>query len=254
MKKRQYQELYDLEETYWWFVGRRALARQMVERHAGRQGLRLLDAGCGTGGTLSRMGGLGELHGLDFSPYALAFTRQRGFDLLAVGDLTAMPYRPGSFDAVLSCDVLEHLGDDRGGLAEMARVLRPGGHVVLTLPAHQFLWSEHDEALDHRRRYSARQVRAMLQEAGLDVVKLSPVVTAAFLPILFFRLMQRLRRRRPDEPKTDLRVLPWPLNSLLIAILSVENWWLRFGNLPVGTSLVAVGRKPVSDAVKSSES
>lgn len=245
MKKRQYQELYELEETYWWFVGRRALARQMVERYADREGLRLLDAGCGTGGTLSKMIGLGELHGFDFSPYALAFTRKRGFDLLAAGDLTAMPYREGSFDAVLSCDVLEHVEADRAGLVEMARVLRPGGHLVLTLPAHQFLWSEHDEALDHRRRYSARQVRAMLQEAGLDVVKLSPVVTAAFLPILFFRLIQRLRRHRPDEPKTDLRVLPRPLNNLLIGTLKLENWWLRFANLPVGTSLVAVGRKAV---------
>lgn len=245
MKQRQYQELYDLEETYWWFIGRRALVRQMVERYCGRSGLRLLDAGCGTGGTLSRMAGLGELHGLDFSPYALAFTRERGFSLLAAGDLTAMPYRDASFDAVLSCDVLEHLDDDRGGLREMARLLRPGGCAVLTLPAHQFLWSEHDEALDHRRRYSARQVRGMLQEAGLEVVKLSPVVTAAFAPILTFRLLQRLRRHRPDEPKTDLRVLPRPLNNLLIALLRLENWWLRFANLPVGTSLVAVGRKPL---------
>lgn len=247
MKKRQYQELFELEETYWWFVGRRKLARQMVERYVGRNGLRLLDAGCGTGGTLSKMTGLGELHGLDFSPYALSFTRKRGFNLLAAGDLTAMPYRGEAFDAVLSCDVLEHLDSDRGGLAEMTRVLRPGGHLVLTLPAHQFLWSEHDEALYHQRRYSAQQVRAMLQEAGLEVVKLSPVVTAAFLPILVFRLMQHLRRHRPDEPKTDLRVLPRPLNALLVATLSLENWWLRVANLPVGTSLVAVGRKRQSE-------
>lgn len=243
MKTRDYQELYDLEESYWWFVGRRLLVRQMVERYAGRADLRLLDAGCGTGGTLSRMVGLGDLHGFDYSEFALAFCRRRGFSLLAAGDLTALPYRTAAFDTVLSCDVLEHVPDDHLGLAEMVRTLRPGGHLVLTLPAHAFLWSEHDEALAHRRRYSARQVRKMLEEAGLEVVKLSPVVTVAFLPILLFRLLQRLRPHRSDEPKTDLRRLPRPLNNLLIDLLRFENWLLRRLNLPVGTSLVAVAKK-----------
>lgn len=243
MKTRDYQELYNLEETYWWFVGRRLLVRQMVEHYAGRANLRLLDAGCGTGGTLSRMVGLGDLHGFDYSEFALGFCRQRGFSLLAAGDLTALPYRTGVFDVVLSCDVLEHVDDDHLGLAEMVRTLQPGGHLVLTLPAHTFLWSEHDEALSHRRRYSAKQLRRMLEEAGLEVVKLSPVVTVAFLPILAFRLLQRLSPHRSDEPKTDLRELPRPLNNLLVGVLRLENWLLRGLNLPVGTSLVAVARK-----------
>ncbi|MGE5531977.1 MAG: class I SAM-dependent DNA methyltransferase [Bacteroidota bacterium] len=243
MKTRDYQELYDLEETYWWFVGRRLLVRQMVERYAGRANLRLLDAGCGTGGTLSRMIGLGDLFGFDYSEFALAFCRQRGFSLLAAGDLTALPYCTDIFDVVLSCDVLEHVDDDFLGLAEMVRTLRQGGHLVLTLPAHAFLWSEHDEALSHRRRYSAKHLRKMLEEAGLEVVKLSPVVTVAFLPILAFRLLQRLSPHRSDEPKTDLRELPRPLNNLLIDVLRLENWFLRRLNLPVGTSLVAVARK-----------
>jgi ubiquinone/menaquinone biosynthesis C-methylase UbiE len=247
MKTRQYQELYDLEQTYWWFVGRRLLARQMVQRYAGRKGLYLLDAGCGTGGTLSRLAGLGDLFGFDYSEYALGFCQQRGFSLLVAGDLTALPYADNSFDVLLSCDVLEHLDDDRGGLAEMVRVLKPGGSVVLTLPAHQSLWSEHDEALAHRRRYSARQLRGILQEAGLRVAKLSPVVTVAFAPILLFRLLQRLRPRRADQPQTDLRVLPRPLNDLLVNELRLENWLLRFVNLPVGTSLVAVATKPRSE-------
>lgn len=247
MKIRQFQELYDLEETYWWFVGRRLLVRQMVERYVGSEGLRLLDAGCGTGGTLSRLQGLGDLFGFDYSEFALAYTRHRGFTLLTAGDLTALPFAESVFDVIVSCDVLEHLEDDRAGLAEMVRVLRPGGSLVLTLPAHQALWSEHDEALSHRRRYSARQLRRMLEENGTTVVKLSPVVTVAFAPILFFRLLQRLRRRRPDEPKTDLRVLPRPLNNLLVGALKLENRLLRSLNLPVGTSLVAVARKDRND-------
>jgi len=122
-------------------------------------------------------------------------------------------------------------------------VLQPGGHLIITVPAHRFLWSEHDEALAHRRRYSARELRHKLQEAGATVVKLSPVVVAAFGPILAFRLAQRLRPKLPDEPRTDLRVLPAWLNGLLIGALRLENWLLRALNLPVGTSLVAVARK-----------
>jgi SAM-dependent methyltransferase len=245
MRSRDYEELYALEDTYWWFIGRRQLVRQLTQRYVRERDARLLDAGCGTGGTLEQLKGLGDLHGCDYSPVALAFCRTRGFERLASGDLAALPYADDSFRAIVSCDVLEHLPDDHAGLREMVRVLQPGGHLVVTVPAHSFLWSEHDEALGHLRRYSARELRRMLQEVGAEVVKLSPVVVVAFGPILLFRLLQRVHPKRPDEPRTDLRVLrPW-LNNLLIATLKLENWLLRAINLPVGTSLVAVARKPL---------
>jgi len=248
MRSRDFEELYNLEETYWWFVGRRKLVRQLVERYAGDPAARVLDAGCGTGGTLKELAGTGDLCGCDASPHALAFCRERGFGNVAAGDVLALPYANDSFRCVISCDVLEHLPDDRAGLAEMMRVLQPGGILIITVPAHRFLWSEHDEALAHRRRYSARELRRKLQEAGVVVLKLSPVVVAAFAPILAFRLAQRLRPKLPDEPRTDLRVLPPWLNGLLIGALRLENWLLRLTNLPVGTSLVAVARKGVAQA------
>ncbi|MCE5241011.1 methyltransferase domain-containing protein [bacterium] len=243
MRKRDFQELYNLEETYWWFVGRRKLVRQLIQRYVNDPEALVLDAGCGTGGTMKELKGAANLCGCDCSPHALAYCRERGFDRVAAGDVAALPYAENTFAAVISCDVLEHLPDDQAGLAEMMRVLRPGGCLIVTVPAHRFLWSEHDEALAHRRRYSARELRRKLQETGARVVKLSPVVVAAFGPILAFRLAQRLRPKLPDEPRTDLRVLsPW-LNNLLIGTLQLENWLLRFVGLPVGTSLVAVARK-----------
>ena len=242
MKPRDYHDLFQLEDTYWWFVGRRQLVRQLLERDVSDTQVRVLDAGCGTGGTMKQLGGAGEVHGCDYSPVALSLCRMRGFDRLASGDVAALPYADQSFRAVISCDVLEHLPDDRAGLREMARVLQPGGVLIITVPAHRFLWSEHDEALAHRRRYSARELRRLLEEVGAEVVKLSPVVVVAFGPILVFRLLQRLRPKLPGEPRTDLRVLkPW-LNNLLIGALKLENWLLRYINLPVGTSLVAVAR------------
>lgn len=244
MRAREHHQLYHLEETYWWFVGRRDLVRDLVQRYLPQPELLVLDAGCGTGGTMQRLADLGTVAGCDRSLTALGYCRQRGFSTVAGGDVGALPFSSERFDAALSCDVLEHVADDRTAVAELLRVLRPGGCAVLTVPAHQFLWSEHDEALAHRRRYSARQLRSLVEEAGGRVEKLSPVVTGVFVPILVFRLLQRLRPKGPDEPRTDLRVLPGPLNRLFIAALRLENWLLRFVNLPVGTSLVAVVRKP----------
>lgn len=244
MRASDHLDLFRLEETYWWFVGRRELVRQMVRRYAPGPGRRIVDAGCGTGGTMGRVADLGDVAGCDLSPYALSLCGQRGLHELAVADVTALPFRTDGADVAVSCDVLEHVDDDREALSELLRVLRPGGIVVLTVPAHQALWSEHDEALAHRRRYSARGLRRLIEECGGRVEKLSPVVSGVFLPILMFRLLQRLRPKAPGEPRTDLRVLPGPVNQLFILALRLENWLLRFVNLPVGTSLVAVARKP----------
>lgn len=244
MKAREHLELYQLEETYWWFIGRRELVAQMVARYCQQARPAILDAGCGTGGTMAQVAHLGRVIGCDRSVYALAFCRDRGFSELVAGDVCALPFASASLDVCLSCDVLEHTPDDRQAVQELVRVLRPGGTVVLTVPAHRFLWSEHDEALEHRRRYSARELRQLLQESGMQLEKLSPVVVGVFVPILLFRLLQRLRPKAPEEPRTDLRVLPGLINGLLIQGLRLENWLLRRLNLPVGTSLVAVARKP----------
>lgn len=244
MQPRNFQELYELEETYWWFVGRRQLVQQLVRRYVQKPGARILDAGCGTGGTLKALQGLTDLYGCDVSREALAFCRQRSLKQLVAADVLALPYASASFQAVISCDVLEHLPDDQAGLREMLRVLQPGGFLFITVPAHRFLWSEHDEALGHRRRYRAKELRQKLQEAGANVLKLSAVVMFAFPPILLFRIGQRLRPKLPDEPRTDLRILkPW-LNKLLIKSLQLENWLLQYLNLPLGTSYVAVAQKP----------
>jgi SAM-dependent methyltransferase len=144
---------------------------------------------------------------------------------------------------VVNCDVLEHVRDDVSALKEMLRVLKPGGILVATIPAHPFLWSEHDEALAHFRRYTRKEIISKLQEAGYHIEKLSAAVSFVFPIILAFRWLQRLRPRQPDEPKTDLRILPNPLNRALIALLKVEVWLMSHLNLPIGTSFALVARK-----------
>jgi|LSQX01.3.fsa_nt_gb SAM-dependent methyltransferase len=247
MQPREFDELYALEDTYWWFVGRRYLVHELIGRYApacaSDECLKILDAGCGTGGTIKAIDDLGETHGCDPEWIALQYCHKRGIKSLACGCVEQLCYVDESVDVVVSCDVLEHITDDIAALAEMRRVLKPGGILVATLPAHPFLWSEHDEALAHLRRYTRKEIVEKLQETGYKIEKLSAAVSFVFPAILAFRWLQRLRPKKPEAPKTDLRVLPGPLNLLLIALLNVEVWLMRYIQLPIGTSFALVARK-----------
>lgn len=247
MARREFDELYQLEDFYWWFVGRRRLVHNLLRQYAIRPSegrpLRVLDAGCGTGGTMSALGDIGELYGCDIESDALEYCRVRGFSRIAAAGVERLPFGPESFDAVVSCDVLEHIPDDIGALREMHGLLRPGGILVATVPAHPFLWSEHDEALAHVRRYTRRELVGRLQEVGYRVEKCSAAVSFVFPLILTFRLLQRLRPSSSQTPKTDLRILPPPVNRGLIALLNLETWLMRYTDLPVGTSFAVVARR-----------
>ena len=248
MAPREFDEMYRLEDEYWWFVGRRRLVHDLLLRFlpAAEPGSEhhILDAGCGTGGTLSALGDIGRLCGCDVESRALGYCRLRGFRSLAASSVEHLAFRRGCLDAIVSCDVLEHLHNDVVALREMYGCLRPGGILVTTVPAHPFLWSEHDEALAHTRRYTRRELVGRLQEVGYRVEKCSAAVSFVFPMILAFRLMQRLRRKRQGEPKTDLRILPPWVNRGLIALLGLETWLMRYINLPVGTSFAVVARRP----------
>lgn len=247
MRTREYEEIYTLEDTYWWFVGRRHLVRRLLQRHwpeAGKEPLNILDVGCGTGGTMKALDDLGEVYGCDVSWTALTFCRERGFERLVATSAEALAIEDNSFDALVNCDVLEHIKDDREAIAQMYRILRPGSPLILTVPAHPYLWSEHDEALAHLRRYTRTEFQDKLQEAGFRIEKLSAAVSCVFPIILAFRMLQRLVRKPSDEPRTDVRILPGPINSVLVMVLHLETWLMKYIDLPIGTSFAAVARKP----------
>lgn len=249
MRVSELQKMRDLEDTYWWFVGRRHLVRELIGRFAPEvEPLVILDAGCGTGGTLLRLRGMGELWGCDVSPEALGHCRERGFANLIESPVQTLEFPDERFDVVISCDVLEHIDEDRKAMEEMARVLRPGGICVLTVPAHRWLWSGHDEALDHRRRYEAGELRELIESAGLQVELYSKAVAIAMPAILIAvaarRLAWALGGKRERATQTALFELPGPLNTLLIWLLDIEAWLMRYISLPIGASLVAVARKP----------
>ncbi len=249
MRATELQKMRRLEDTYWWFVGRRRLVRRLVDRFAPDVEPRvILDAGCGTGGTLSHLQGAGELWGCDLSSEALRLCRTRGFGNLSESPVESLDFPDQHFDVVISCDVIEHVPEDRRAMEEMVRVLRPGGILVLTVPAHRWLWSGHDEALDHERRYEPRSLRELVEGAGLEIELFSQAVAITMPAVLFSvagrRIARVFGRKRERTQQTALFALPGPINRLLIWLLEVEAWLMRYVPLPVGASLVAVARKP----------
>lgn len=244
MRRAELARMFELEDSYWWFVARRHLVHDLLVRYRPRRGgLRVVDVGCGTGATLSVLGRFGAITGIDRSADALHYSMLRGPHELVRGRAEELPVRDGSADIVTALDVLEHIGDDARAAAEFARVLRPGGVLLVTVPAGPALWSEHDEALDHLRRYRAARLRRLLVQAGLEVERLSPVICALLLPVAALRLMQRFGRRKKGRPRTAFIVPPRPVNWLLTVLLLLETRWLVRFDLPAGVSLMAVARK-----------
>jgi SAM-dependent methyltransferase len=239
-----YARNYAFEGDYWWFVGRRALVASALQPVLKNDGARLLDVGCGTGYNLESLRGRCRGFGVDLAAEGLAFCRERGLERLAQASAERLPYPDASFDVVTALDVLEHIDDDLAALHEWGRVLRPGGRLVLFVPAFEFLWSGEDYVSQHRRRYRRGPLESVLREAGFAVRKLT---YANFLllpgvvgPVLF----QRLFRPR-SMYESNLKPLPGPLNRLLGTIFAQEARLLAHRDAAAGSSLFAVAERPV---------
>lgn len=231
-----------LEDTYWWFRTRRRLMRGLLERFRVPEGALILDAGCGTGGTYSALRDRWQVVGCDLAPLALQYCRQRGMDIAVVADVAAPPFRERVFDAVISCDVLEHVPDDELAARRLFETTKPGGIILVTVPALPWLWSEHDEALDHRRRYTREGLSGLLERAGWRMELLNYTVSLLLAPIVSFRMLRRLRRQG-CEKRVDVFELPRPIDAFLGCISWVDAWLAMRVPLPPGASLVAVGRR-----------
>ena len=234
----------DVDEHHWWYRGRRRIIRAELDRIPLGSGARVLDAGCGSGRTLEGLGRYGEVHGIELNPEAAEVARARGRGEVLVGRLEALPWDDDTFDLITCLDVIEHTPDDRATLRELRRVCQPGGWLLVTVPAYQALWSLHDVANHHYRRYSRAMLREAALSAGWDVVRMSSFNSLLLAPAAAVRIAQR-RLGTHNGYTNDLALGPAWLNNVLERPLALEAEWVGRGRaLPVGLSLMGVLRAP----------
>lgn len=249
MKPAEYHRMREAEEAQWWYVGQRAIAHALLEPSLRSDrthppDARLLDAGCGSGGNLVHLGRLESVRrteGVDIAREAVAACRERGLPVVR-GSLLALPFPDQSFDVVTSFDVIYHawVPDDEAAVREMCRVLRPGGRILVRVPALRILWGAHDDAVDSRHRYTRTELVRLLEGQGLEVVR-STYANFFLFPLLFaHRGLDRLLGRTGS----DVGFLPAPLEwSFKRALLAEAALVGRGLSLPIGASVLALARR-----------
>jgi SAM-dependent methyltransferase len=231
-----------VDEQHWWYRGRRRIIAAELERLELPAHARVLDAGCGSGRTMVDLRRYGDVTGIELSEDAAAIARDRGCGEVVIGRVEQLPWDANSFELITCLDVIEHTADDRVALGELRRVATPGGWTLLTVPAYQLLWSSHDVANHHYRRYSRRSLHAAATDAGWDVRRVTSFNSVLLAPAAAIRLARRGRITNGNGAvSSDLRVGPAWLNTVLEAPLRLEARWLAGGRtLAAGLSLMAV--------------
>jgi 2-polyprenyl-3-methyl-5-hydroxy-6-metoxy-1,4-benzoquinol methylase len=233
-------------DSHWWYRGRRRIVASELERLSLRPGCAVLDAGCGAGQTLddlARLGTVHGVHGVDMSRHAVDAARARGHINVQVSGIEHLPHGDEAFDLVTCLDVVEHTPDDTVTFAELFRVTRPGGYLLVTAPAYQLLWSSHDVANQHYRRYRLGTLADAAAKAGWRLERRTYFNSLLLPPAAIVRLARRSRAHA--EERSDLSLTPRWLNPLLELPLRIEAALIRAGvKLPAGLSLLAVFAKP----------
>src|SRR4051794_36812515 len=243
MKEHTYPIMFRVEQSHWWYTGRRRILASFLEeicRPVTGRRPRILDVGCGTGANLLMLSQYGDAEGVDVSEDALAFCRERGLTNVKLGAAEKLPYDDDTFDLVTALDVVEHLDDDLAGLREMHRVLRPGGRVLLFVPTFMFLWGLQDDVSNHRRRYRLPELQSVLEQAGFEIERTTYANITFFFPILFARKLMRVTGIKA-ESENNINVSA--LNGVLGKLLGAESIALKFMNIPFGVSGLCVARK-----------
>ncbi len=235
-------QTHQVEDRHWWYAGRRkvldgAIAALGLPAHA-----RILDAGCGSGRNMVELARFGAVTGVELSDTSVALARARNAGEVVEGSVLEMPFAEDSFDLAVSLDVIEHLEDDLGALRELRRTVAPGGQLLVTVPAYQWLWSGHDEINHHHRRYTRRSLQRAAEQAGWRQTRTTYFNSLLLPAAILLRVLDRFSRKT-TESSLDLWIPPHPLNTALEQPLNLEAALIaRGGRIPAGLSLMAVFR------------
>ncbi len=241
MEEQLYRKFFEVETSHWWFVARQEIVHHIVRTQTSlTHGANVLDVGCGTGAVLASFSKDFNAFGTDTSPLAIEYCKQRRIEKAFVCSLDTFPFPNLRFDLILLLDVIEHIDDDQGIVNQAARLLKPGGYLLITVPAYEFLWSHHDEINLHKRRYVKKRLGNVVEQAGLSLSLLSYFNTFLFPLALLGRLSENLLGSTKDR---TLDIPPSFVNSLLGYIFSMEKFLLGRVPLPFGLSIVALAKK-----------
>jgi ubiquinone/menaquinone biosynthesis C-methylase UbiE len=247
MNPDEYRVMYDLEDSYWWFVGKDRIMCSLLDLHVkGHKALQVLDVGCGTGRTMEKLEKYGKVYGIDMAVESIHFCKKRRLHNVRMADADDIPFNDNQFDIIVASDIIEHTRDDRRVVKELLRVLKPQGILFVNVPAFRFLWSKHDVALHHFRRYTLPQIRRLLRGEGFKILKISYSNFFLFLPVFVVRTTQNMfigNFHRGDAKTSHMR-FPRLINNFLLLIYSTEAVLLRYLDFPFGVSVTCIARKP----------
>jgi SAM-dependent methyltransferase len=242
MDDNQIKKMFFLEETNWWYAGKRKILFRLFEKYFRNQNSpHFLDIGCGTGIILQFLSEYGKSYGLDASEKAISFCKQRGLSNVFLGSALKLPFENEFFSAVIILDVLEHIDEDMDCLKEVFRVLKKDGIIIISVPAFRWFFSYHDEALQHKRRYGKSGLMEKVKKTGFVILKITFTNFFIFIPVCLLRMLVKMFRI--NKQGSDTGILPSFLNSFLISIYSLESSLLKKVNLPWGLSLLCIAVK-----------
>lgn len=241
MERALYSEIQMCEDTHWWYVARRRILNKVLKGICkDRIGSTILEAGCGSGGNLEMLSSFGTVHAMEMDDESREIANRRKICQVKKGSLPdEIPYE-GGFDLICLLDVLEHIEDDLATLKTLSSQLTPGGHLLVTVPAYQFLWSQHDVINHHKRRYTKSALRKLVSESGLRSVYTTYFNFFLFAMILTTRMFHKLFRRKTAS---DLKLPSRAINHALTRIFGSERYLVPWIALPVGVSILLVAQK-----------
>lgn len=240
MERYLYQDLFELENSHWWHIAKRRTALGLLQERL-KPGARLLDLGCGTGQNLVSFSQLSETYGIDVEAEAVSWCKKRRLKNVKQGSAYAIPFPNRSFDAVTLLDVLEHTDEDQA-LPEVFRVLKPGGLVLISVPAFQWLWSRWDEVLHHHKRYTKSSLCRALHHNGFRPLVTSYAYSFLVPPVWIVRKLKSWRNQ--DQYVSDFRLGNPTVNTLLGKMADLERPFVLKGQVPLGTSVFTLAKKP----------
>lgn len=240
MNLEEYSLMQSMEDQHWWYATLHQQVLDAIHEHRAAAPLKILDAGCGTGGILAKLTAH-QTTGVDLSPQAISLCQQRGLTQVQLGSIHEMPFADTSFDIVLSLDVLYHRQvNETQAMAEMVRVLKPDGLLILNLPAHECLRGSHDEAVCGARRYNSCHVAEMLAAHNMSLT-MSYHWNAWLCPLLL--CWRNWSRHRQTSAKSDLSMPPSFVNKALTSIARADAKLCRHYRSKIGSSLFVIARK-----------